>query len=878
MLDDTGERYLPWWQEAVISYEHLHRYAYATQFVTGKKVLDLACGEGYGSYLLSTTADSVVAIDIDDQAIKHAASKYLRTNLRFEIGSITDVPICGQDLFQVITCFEAIEHIDDHNKFLREVKRLLTTDGIFIVSTPNKRVYSDEPKYRNPFHVRELYFQEFKALLEAQFKQVRFLGQRVYSGSTVWPLFCRHNPQLAEYVIDKNSEEYVFVEKDKRDPMYFIAIATNYDQQLDENASVLIDLSNNLIKQRETEIIALTHARDALEATVRAQQHALVVKDTQVSHLEADIASLKQQLQLFRMKVQEKEQECAARMAEELRLADCVKELEQKIQNQERAYSDAEQKIAWLQGVARDRDRALEQLTLATKVLEESIQSQGASLSHKEQQINELRITLSERDQALGEIEASLAWNLITRYQQLRGKLCPDGTLRARCYHHLKKFVKVSVQEGLRSACSKTLKKIRGSASLALTTKSPSHFEETGAVHVEQGSGLKPYLSPDDPYDAWLRVNAWNDKVEAHLRERLTQHSDQLPLISVVMPFVEPQIDRLRNTINSVKGQIYRNWELCVAVGATAGEITRAMWEEDTVADSRIKVAVLSHESNMAHVINAAAELAEGEFMVFLEPSDELAPNALAEIALYLAERPSTDFLYSDEDSVDDLGRRSDPQFKPCWSPELLLSYMYCGHLTVVRRRLFEQVGGLREGYDGAEQYDFVLRATERARQVGHLPLVLYHRRFCLSKGVASEGQDPYGAVSGQRAVQEAIRRRTNRSIACRSRWTIEDGVTVYGHEFPDDGPSVAILLLGIGDHAAIARCLESIRSTTYKNYRVVIVVDESKAPPDIKNVLSVPYQVMAPASFAESRGVASLLNHAVEQVDADYILFLAGC
>jgi len=153
MLEWTGERYVPWFEGAEIGYEHLHRYAFATQFVRNKSVLDLACGEGYGSNLLARTAKHVVGIDLDEQTVKHAKNKYIRSNLEFRIGSITEIPINGQHVFDVIVCFEALEHVDDHEKLLSEAKRLLAPGGLFFVSTPNKTLYTDEPHFNNPYHV-----------------------------------------------------------------------------------------------------------------------------------------------------------------------------------------------------------------------------------------------------------------------------------------------------------------------------------------------------------------------------------------------------------------------------------------------------------------------------------------------------------------------------------------------------------------------------------------------------------------------------------------------------------------------------------------------------------------------------------------------------
>jgi 2-polyprenyl-3-methyl-5-hydroxy-6-metoxy-1,4-benzoquinol methylase len=285
MLEWTGERYLPWLEDPYISYEHLHRYAYVTQFVPNKKVLDLACGEGYGSRLLAGTAESVVGVDIDDDAVKHARNKYIRSNLQFKRGSITDLPIEGRNLFDVIVCFEALEHIEDHAKLLSEVKRLLTQDGLFIVSTPNKWAYSDEPKYENPFHVHELYLDEFTELFEKYFKQVKILGQRIYCNSNIWPVFSNSNTDLAEYIVERNPREFAFVESDKRVPLYFIALASDAEEDIGQSASNLVDISNELLTQKDR---AYAVARENLETTIKVQQQALLDKEKQAGQLAAE--------------------------------------------------------------------------------------------------------------------------------------------------------------------------------------------------------------------------------------------------------------------------------------------------------------------------------------------------------------------------------------------------------------------------------------------------------------------------------------------------------------------------------------------------------------------------------------------------------------
>ena len=248
----TGERYLPGTDPKIcgveIHYEHLHRYAFASHLVKDKDVLDLACGEGYGSYKLSRAARSVIGIDIDSKAVDHAQCQYQCDNLRFMQGSILDVPIIGEKKFDVIICFEAMEHIEEHVKLLSEVKRLLRDDGMFIVSTPNKKVYTDDHSYHNPFHVKELYLEEFSDLLRTYFSNLGFFGQRVFTGSNIWRLYTdSENSKNFDFVIEADKEKFRFEAESNKIPLYFIAVASNVPlNDMMPEKSYMVDLSNTL--------------------------------------------------------------------------------------------------------------------------------------------------------------------------------------------------------------------------------------------------------------------------------------------------------------------------------------------------------------------------------------------------------------------------------------------------------------------------------------------------------------------------------------------------------------------------------------------------------------------------------------------------------
>ncbi len=409
LLEPTGERYLPWLEEASIGYEHVHRYAYATQFVQNKRVLDLACGEGYGSYLLAKTAKSVVGIDIDNNTIKHARNKYIKQNLEFRVGSITEVPIGGESLFDVAVCFEALEHIEDHQKLLSEVKRLLTPEGVFIVSTPNKTVYSDEPQFNNPFHVHELYFDEFRELLEKYFKNVKFLGQRIYCNSNIWPVFAGEDTKVVEYVVDKNPEEFVFAGNDKKIPRYFIAIASDAARDIEDRSSALVDVSDALLNQKERQIGQLSAQKESqIAAHVREQER-----------LAAEIRQLSAQ----------KESQIAAHVREQERLAAeigrLVEESQQCLMRERAAYF-----------------ALAAQAHVAVEAGRKELDERRKELDEKDDRIASLEVLIQEREVILSRIYGSHGWKALTVYYQLRNKLLPEGTKRKEIAKAFWKFLR----------------------------------------------------------------------------------------------------------------------------------------------------------------------------------------------------------------------------------------------------------------------------------------------------------------------------------------------------------------------------------------------------------------------------------------------------
>jgi len=225
-MNFTGERYVPDTNLPIICCEHWHRYFFATEFIKGKKIIDISSGEGYGSSHLANFAASVTGVDISKEAVEHASKKYIKPNLKYIQGSATSIPLSESGTFDVITSFETIEHINEieQEKFLREVTRLLKPEGIFIVSTPNKLLYTDIPNHKNEYHKKEFYIEEFEKFIKKHFKFMKFLGQKIYNVSYIWNTDDINT--FSDYAIGLKEGSAVPVDEPKQ-VIYSVVVASN---------------------------------------------------------------------------------------------------------------------------------------------------------------------------------------------------------------------------------------------------------------------------------------------------------------------------------------------------------------------------------------------------------------------------------------------------------------------------------------------------------------------------------------------------------------------------------------------------------------------------------------------------------------------------
>lgn len=388
---------------------------------------------------------------------------------------------------------------------------------------------------------------------------------------------------------------------------------------------------------------------------------------------------------------------------------------------------------------------------------------------------------------------------------------------------------------------------------------------------------LKPWFEPMDRYSAWRAVNGLTPAALADLQQAIEAARPNVRF-SIVTPVYNTGAGHLHETVQSVLAQVYGDWELWLCDDASTDPDTRRALAEVAVLDKRIRILTASQNGGISVATNTAAAKATGEVLVFLDHDDLLTPDCLAELALYYAAHPDADIVYSDDDKLDDEGRFYAPQFKPDWSPALLTSFMYMSHVFTVRRSLFAELGGFRSEFDGSQDYDFALRASERARHIGHIPRVLYHWRAVAGSTAVSGEAKPHSFEAGRKAVQEHLDRLGVTGQVIHPDWAQAAKVGMFSIRFPDQGPSVTIIVPTYNAADLLSVCLKSLELTTYRNYRVMVVDNDSDCPDTLAYLesLSEPHVSVERVPKVGGRfNYAALMNEAVERAGGDLILFL---
>lgn len=325
----------------------------------------------------------------------------------------------------------------------------------------------------------------------------------------------------------------------------------------------------------------------------------------------------------------------------------------------------------------------------------------------------------------------------------------------------------------------------------------------------------RTFAAEKNEYEKWIEQNEKKAKEQKKL--------DYQPLISVVIPVYNVPENMLVECIESIFHQTYMNWQLCLADDNSSWESMREILKKYE-KDPRVRVVYRKENGHISRATNSAIELADGEFIAFMDCDDLIPENALYEVALKLNENPSYDFIYTDEDKIDEKGEvRWEPHFKPDWSPDTLMTMMYTSHLGVYRTSIVKELGGLRVGYEGSQDYDFTLRFVEKTSpdRIAHIPKVLYHWRQREGSTAVTPEAKPYVFEASRKACEEAIKRRHIEGKVDDELKLYQAHVTYYN----SSNPLVSIIIPSKDNFNVYKRCVDTLHQLTeYANYEIIHV------------------------------------------------------
>ncbi len=383
---------------------------------------------------------------------------------------------------------------------------------------------------------------------------------------------------------------------------------------------------------------------------------------------------------------------------------------------------------------------------------------------------------------------------------------------------------------------------------------------------------LHERFEPEEiPYADWYPVYCPG---EEELERQKKQRFSARPVFSIAVPVYKTPEKYLRAMLDSVLEQTYPDWELVIADGSPEDRAVSDVLREYKSRDSRIRVKNLRQNSGIAGNTNAAFEMASGDYIALLDHDDRIAPNALYEAACAINRDPSADMIYTDEDKI--RGEKEEhfqPHFKPDFNLDLLRSNNYICHFLIVKKTLLDRTGGLREDYEGAQDYDFILRCAENASHIVHIPEILYHWRTHGESTADNPVSKMYAYEAGKRAVSDHLQRTHTPGEVI----TLPD-FGFYRVRYPVLGEPLVSVIIPNKDHVDLLRnCIDSLTEKTgYQNYEILIVENNSTEEETFryyKELSGRPYIRLL--RYDKPFNYSAINNYAARKAKGEYLLFL---
>jgi O-antigen biosynthesis protein len=960
-LEFTGERVTSLTQGEIL-HEHLHRYFFARQFCAGKRVLDIASGEGYGSALLASVSSSVVGIDVAAEAIQHAAENYTADNLSFLCGDTRRIPLAAGSV-EVVVSFETIEHLGEQEEFIREIKRVLRPGGLLILSTPDREFFASSPP--NPFHVKELSRADFQGLIGGHFKNSSFLAQSSVTGSVIVPRsdgkyegFRRvhdnlyesaHGLPAAMYMIgvasdgplpemragsfdDREFQLALYAELQRRHIEILHREADVEALRGEKSASLAREAQHNaelnrLQKEqlrREEETESYRKGQEVASARATEAETELRQRREEKSQLERDVAAFETALREREAEARRNDEEMSRLRSgvtklqeEKLVLRSEAEKLHTEIDHLRAGLRQRDDNVRRLEAEAasfKTRIGALQALESQARVEIQQLRHQHA---HSEKEAANLivqrdayRRNVAEIREEMDAVKGSLSWTLSaplrwlakpaagiraaamkamygTSAFQYTGKplarlfsnvnapgsrwLLPQNPLfdveyYQRRYPDAARASKNSWAHYLAYGCDESRDPHPLFQSAYYNARNPDvaaagvnpliHYFEHGARENRdpnpnfdtsyylqhypdvKASGMNPLIHFMNHGEAEGRRTSGRqvEAVKAVQRVPMSQlprdsedislpgTASQGPLISVLMPTFNTPPRYLRLAIDSVLRQSYQAWELCIYDDGSSSPETLETLREYRGRDRRIKIEFGNQNRGIATATNEAIALSQGQFITMLDHDDEIVPEALAEVANVLNSDSGIDALYTDQSYLEADGTIAEPFYKPDWSPDMFRGVMFIGHLLVVRRSLAVELGGFDARFDRVQDFEFMLRVSEKCGKIYHLPKILYYWRR-IPGSVAFHGNEKGPIEPIQASAVNAHLKRMRIPAESEPHPSLAHRLVIK----PAPRVSAPSVLIVVRDSSDPDACISSIlERSSYSNFKVL-----TSRPPD---------------------------------------------
>ena len=515
------------------------------------------------------------------------------------------------------------------------------------------------------------------------------------------------------------------------------------------------------------------------------------------------------------------------------------------------ALADKDAALAQKDATLAKKDATLAQRDATLAQRDTALAQKDKHIADIEPALHHVHVQAASSARQLEQVRNSVGYRLLERVRRPIRWLAPEGTWRRRAFVATSRGLNIILTQG-------------PWAFLRRAVQVWQWLPRLSQVYVAEQQ-----MSLDDQYQLWLRTYALTPARKTAIRREAAQLKYR-PCVSIIMPVYDPDPAWLRDAIESVRAQLYDNWELCIADDGSTRAGVRELLNESTQADERIRLTHMEKNQGISAASNAALALATGEFIGLLDHDDELKPDALFEVVNLLNECPKLDYIYSDEDKKDTNGHLVEPFFKPDWSPDLHMSINYVTHFSTFRKQLVDQVGGFRLGYDGSQDYDLVLRVTELTDKIAHIAKALYTWRKSPGSAASSVEAKSFALRAATKALRDAMARRGLNG-------NVEDGLWKgsYRVKYRIAGnPKVTIIIPTRDRVDMLRRCVESIRmKSSYKNYDILVVDNDSQKQETLDYLSSLNGRVIR---YPQEFNFAKIINTAArEAADSDALIFL---